>query len=176
MFQSRIHMKNAIYGLSWGQKYCVYQQKHKLIKMKGIIFLTLENKYVCSLNTDLEIVWQDFQKCRWYILKMEGHRKDFNILRVQLFFGLWWLGEIVLKCVWVEVPALTIVRYINYVVIIPLKLLGSTAVIRVLLHTNAVDYTEYPETANRCHRTPYCQFLKSGGNRCSIGGTINLVC
>ncbi len=78
----------------------------------SFIFLT---EHLLCKRTTVDDAW-----------KREGHKKDFNILRGQSFsFRLWWLADIVKKCAWVEVPALTIVRYINYAVIIPLRLLGS---------------------------------------------------
>lgn len=86
----------------------------------------LEKKCACSPTADLETVWNDEKRLYDKAWEKEGHKKDFNILRVQSFFvSLWRLGDIVLKCVWVEVPALSIVRYINCTVIILLRLLGS---------------------------------------------------
>lgn len=94
--------------------------------------------------------------------KKEGHKEDFGIFRVQSFFcALWWLCEIVLKRTWVEVAALTTVRYISYTVIIPLRLLGS--------HCSCQGAAPYKCTGLpgewACHKISHCQFLMTGGSR-----------
>lgn len=95
-----------------------------------------------------------------------------EIFRVQSFpFSLWWLCEIALKHTWVEVPALTKLRYINYTVIIPLRLLGSYCSCQ-----GAAPYkcTELPRV-RVCHKTSHCQFVKTGRNRwnCILGLVVN---
>lgn len=66
--------------------------------------------------------------------------------------------------VWVEAP----LRQQSGVsaaatVIIPLTLLGATAVVRILLRVHWITRV-YPATANRCHRTLHRLFFKTGRN------------
>lgn len=114
---------------------CTGKQQLKLIKIGADVNILYHFSSYLLWKRGMHVQWRMTGK--WWGKRVNDKAQEkgrtregliTSVLRVQSFFPTltWRLADIVLDwIVWVEVAALTIVRYINRTVIIPLRLLGS---------------------------------------------------